>query len=54
MQLFDFNFDRGSVWIVGSGPGDRPPEGPRLARDSGSIDRDSMAREQHVGVARLL
>ncbi len=22
MQLFDFNFDRGSVWIVGSGPGD--------------------------------
>jgi len=22
MQLFDFNFDRGSVWLVGAGPGD--------------------------------
>ena len=22
MQLFDFNFNKGSVWLVGAGPGD--------------------------------
>ena len=22
MQLFDFNFEKGSVWLVGAGPGD--------------------------------
>ena len=55
MQLFDFNFDRGSVWLVGAGPGD-PGLLSLLAyksiKNADVIFYDALLNEQILSLAK--
>ena len=55
MQLFDSSFDRGSVWIVGAGPGD-PGLLTLLAyksiKEADIIFYDALLNEQILSLAK--